>query len=405
MISDNPIFLLRSFLLHSLIALLFLVTCVDTAFAQEPDALSEKLEKAIRGLESGYLLLGDKRIVSLEANSQKRIQSQLYKDGCYRFVAVQDKGVGSFSLKVLSGKKTLVKSKKSSPTHVLSYCAEQEAQVDILFSSKSGGGSILFGLFAKGGNSLSIRSKEQKARQALKQLAAQNSAVPLPQKEVFSGHLDQKGKATEKINVETSLCYRFIAATGTGIVDSNLSIIFDGAEVVADRLSGINPAVKGCAPKSGEVTAELSLYGGAGAYALGVYVEDGKSKKAPEKVGGLGSDFIANRLQQLHTQFGKGRAAVSGVFRGNLSEKNKGSHQISLLGGHCYTAIAVGMPSVKDLDLSFYDPNNNRVAFDTTQNSYPILDTNPCVEKDSVYTVRVTMTKGRGPYGFQVFSD
>jgi hypothetical protein len=152
------------------------------------------------------------------------------------------------------------------------------------------------------------------------------------------------------------------------------------------------------------VAVKLSMYGGSGTYALGAFGAPAKGGKATEKVGGPEVDFVANRIRQLHAQVGKGRAAASAVLRGNLATGDEQVFKVRMTGGHCYTIIAAGAPSVRDLNLSLVD-RGREVQSDASATNFPFFDTSPCPAFTGEYLVKVRMFSGSGQFGVQVFSD
>jgi hypothetical protein len=188
------------------------------------------------------------------------------------------------------------------------------------------------------------------------------------------------------------------------VQDLTLTVEVGGQEVASDRISGVSPAAQWCAPGRTAATIKVAMYGGSGAFAVGVYAAQ-RAAATPEKVGGADSDFIANRLRQLHAQFGKGRAAVNQVVRGNLATNGEQVFNAKLTAGHCYTIIGAGAPSVKDLDIVLFDQAGTELQKDPTHDGFAVMDTSPCPRFTGTYVVKIRVTKGAGQFGAQVFSD
>jgi hypothetical protein len=64
-------------------------------------------------------------------------------------------------------------------------------------------------------------------------------------------------------------------------------------------------------------------------------------------VGGSGNDFIANRIRDRHRVVGEGRQPVTPVQAGTLQTSQTARLEIPVQGGHCYVAVAAGVPSVR----------------------------------------------------------
>ena len=90
-------------------------------------------------------------------------------------------------------------------------------------------------------------------------------------------------------------------------------------------------------------------------------------------------------------------------MRGN--NLNTGIFKIKLSKGHCYTVIGAGELSVRDLNLQLLDKKGKEMEADSSCSCFASLDTEPCIKKTGEYQIKVTMGKGSGQFGVQVFSD
>jgi hypothetical protein len=223
--------------------------------------------------------------------------------------------------------------------------------------------------------------------------------------EVYCNPLAKRQTEEIQVELEGSHCYAFIALALKGISDLSLSVFDGNKEVASDRITGRNPTAKWCSAGPGSVLAKLTAYAGSGEFAFGVFVEPSNKPVKADKVGGQSNDLVANRIRQLHSRFGKGRAAISSVFKGNLSETKSTVFKIKLSKGHCYTVIGAGELSVRDLDLNLLDARGRELAGDASASFFASFDTEPCVKKSGEYKIEVRMTSGSGQFGVQVFSD
>jgi hypothetical protein len=71
----------------------------------------------------------------------------------------------------------------------------------------------------------------------------------------------------------------------------------------------------------------------------------------------------------------------------------------------CYRAFAVGGSGVGDLDVAFYDPDGRIAAGDVSRDRWPVVPPRGplCVVEDGIYTVAVSVARGRGSYLMQVW--
>ncbi len=264
---------------------------------------------------------------------------------------------------------------------------------------------LLFLVSARAENSNADLNIEQQTIKTLEKLAAQLAPDMEKLGDVQSGHLGQRESKTIEIQLDRARCYKFIAVGGQGVKDLSLTVSAHGKEVTNDRITGEKPVAEWCSEGRVKTPVKLTTYKGSGTFALGVYGEKTGAKKTAEKVGGKGTDFIANRIRQLHGQFGKGRAAISSLLKGNLSTGNEKNYKIRLNGGHCYTIISAGSPSVRNLDIILYDKAGRELQQDTSRNNFPHFNTDPCLRGGGQYTLKVRMFSGFGQFGVQVFSD
>jgi hypothetical protein len=247
-----------------------------------------------------------------------------------------------------------------------------------------------------------ISAAKSEAVALLDEVAAERAAGARRIGAPFEGTLGPRGTASLEVPLTEARCYEFLGVGGEGVQDLTLTIEVDGREVAADRISGVRPAARWCAPKSVRAVVRVAMYGGAGAFAVGVYEQKGA---ASLEIGGAESDFVANRLRQLYAQFGMGRAAAAPAVRGNLQEGAEQAFEFSVSAGRCYTVIGVADPTVKDLDVVVYDKAGAEVQRDATHGGFAVVSSSPCPSSTGAYTVKVRATAGSGQFGAQLFTD
>jgi len=321
-------------------------------------------------------------------------------------LAVGGKNAIDLDLKLSMGTRVVANDQGAVNKSVAKFCAKKDATVKMRVQMFKGKGAFAYGVFAKGNADLQSNFQlEEAARLIVKKLQSKVASNMQPIGEMFSGYLGHRNAANIPVVLDSARCFKFIAAGGSGVQDLSMSVLVDKKIVASDKISGNSPIVQWCSPQRVHANVKLTMYGGFGAYAMQVFGENKPTLTAPEKVGGDQSDFIANRIRQLHAQYGKGRATISKAFRGNLSANNEKIFKVKLTAGHCYTIIGAGNPSVKNLDIVLLDHNNRELQKDKTRNSYPVLDTNPCPSFSGIFTLRAKMINGFGQFGVQVFSD
>jgi len=121
-------------------------------------------------------------------------------------------------------------------------------------------------------------------------------------------------------------------------------------------------------------------------------------------VGGQGVDFISSKLRERH-RAGGGSAPVPAtpVLRARLATSEASEHPVRLEGARCYQVWAVGVPSVRNLELSLVDEFGHTRARDDVDDAFPSLRSCPPV--DAEWTLMMRVFEGYGPVGAQFFVE
>lgn len=75
--------------------------------------------------------------------------------------------------------------------------------------------------------------------------------------------------------------------------------------------------------------------------------------------------------------------------------------------GRCYRVLAVGAPSVKDLDVAILAPDGRLAAADLSRDRFPIVPPRGplCTDAEGAYTIEVSVAEGSGTYAIQVLGE
>lgn len=122
---------------------------------------------------------------------------------------------------------------------------------------------------------------------------------------------------------------------------------------------------------------------------------------APLRVGGTGYDFVAENLRRRWDEAGEGREAVTDVLRATLETSEAQGFPVRLEGGRCHVVLAVGVPSIRNLELALVDEFGTTREEDDTDDAFPSVRLCPRVDSD--WTVRLRAFEGYGAVGAQVF--
>jgi hypothetical protein len=90
---------------------------------------------------------------------------------------------------------------------------------------------------------------------------------------------------------------------------------------------------------------------------------------------------------------------------GELAAGGRREHALQARAGECYRVFAVGAPSIGDLDVEVYAPDGRRVAFDTGDDRWPIVEPDRpfCAFDDGRHRVNVHAQRGAGRYALEVW--
>jgi len=394
------------------IGTIFVFLCLLFAFPQlvfsksDSTKLKKTLIKKMETDSDSYIQIGKILTGKVAKAKHKGFEKVLRKGACYRFAAIGVREIESLGIRVFFKGKLFAKSEDSDFFPKCSFCVTEDMKIEAQVYASKGKGEFALGFFAKSSDeNIILEENQAEARIALEENARSIAKKMTQVGEIQTGYLKYHTTKEIEFYLPSSRCYKFIAAGAAGVQDLSLSVIENKKEIAFDRISGKNPAAQWCAPSSTTVIIQLSMYAGEGAFALGVFGSTKKTTAAPEKVGGVESDFISNRIRQLHVQYGNGRAAISSVFRGNLSANSEKIFFVKLTSGHCYSVISAGNPSVRSMEFVLLDHRDEEVARAKTENSFPIIDTEPCLKQTGRYKIKVKMKRGFGQFGLQVFSD
>jgi hypothetical protein len=394
-------------LLEAIAVTACLLTLGRSAAAETSAAdLKAQVDNISTSLGGDYVLIGKIHTGGIGEGQTKKFRHVLRPGACYRFVAAGGSMMKDLDLRVFSGASQIAVDAGTVIDPVAQHCVDKDTKVEVRIQAFDGHGQFAYGMYAKGGaDDDALTDPEAAALADLRSYAAQVVGGMVPTGDPHVNTLGYRNAETVRVLLDRPRCYKFAAVGGEGVTDLSLAVLADGKEVAGDRISGKKPLVQWCAPARMRVDVKITMYGGAGPYALGVYGAKASTLAAPEKVGGKESDFIANRIRQLHAQYGKGRAALTPVHRGNLSTNSEQVFKVRLTAGHCYTVIVAGNPSAKDLDIIVLDGSGREIQKDKSKNNFPVLDTDPCPTFTGKHTIKIKMIKGFGQFGAQVFSD
>jgi hypothetical protein len=223
--------------------------------------------------------------------------------------------------------------------------------------------------------------------------------------EVHTAYLAKRKSVTFDLQLDRARCYEFAVTGEPGAIDLSLVLTVGDREVASDRLSGGNPAVRWCAPGKTDIKATIAMYEGNGRIAFAHFAEKPMHKGAPPEVGGIQRDLLANRIRQIYARFGKERTAITTLLRGNLASGETHRFPVQLGNGRCFTVISVATPSVRRMAIALLSKEGDKIMKDRLKSGFSVFEPKPCPKEDGEFVVEVTMLKGEGLFGVQIFTD
>jgi hypothetical protein len=101
-----------------------------------------------------------------------------------------------------------------------------------------------------------------------------------------------------------------------------------------------------------------------------------------------------------------GMRKVSEAKQAQVADGGAGQeHRWRAQAGDCYRIFAVGEPGIEDLDVEVFAPNGARVALDTSDDRWPIVNPDGpfCVFEEGDYRAVVRAQRGSGRYAVEIW--
>jgi len=120
------------------------------------------------------------------------------------------------------------------------------------------------------------------------------------------------------------------------------------------------------------------------------------------------NDWVSANMTTRARQFANGFVAVTDLIRGAMREGDRRTVVTSVVSGHCYRILGVGVSGVQDLDLFLRDMSGRVIDQDRAPDNYPLigLDRQLCIPQgmgNQPVQLEIVMFRGQGEMGVQVF--
>ena len=195
------------------------------------------------------------------------------------------------------------------------------------------------------------------------------------------------------LSVIDGVCYG-VAAFSEEINELRLYIYEHGELVAQGPTQADNyPNTSWCS--NGEVEIRLIAYDGEGVVVVGTASEPISEYWA----NGTGSE-LENRIARLIARSAPNFMPITVLQIASFQQPASQIISISLEAGFCYAMLAVGEPTVVDLDLMFLSENDELLDQDFEND--PTAVVSHCPEQDGMYRVRIALIAGYGQIATQL---
>ncbi len=329
------------------------------------------------------------------------------KGVCYKFIAVGGSGISDLDITVrkakTKGKKgVLATDTTTDDAPIASYCAEISGEASVVLTSK-GSGLYSYAVFAGASEAAGATGVYSELAEALGAAAAQMAEGMKAADAMKTAVVASGAEADFDVKMDLGYCYGLLAVGLGNIKDLQMTVSSGGMKLASDASPGGTLLVEVCPEKDLVATIKVGSVSGHGPVAFRAFREETDVGHVFVPVGGLGKSYVAKAIRKLHAKQGKERPAVSGFLEGSLTTAKTKTFDVELKGGLCYTLLAVGVPSVKDLEVTLFSPLGEEVARSTGSGPKVVVHTSPCPKWSGTYKLKVKMFSGYGAFGAQVF--
>jgi hypothetical protein len=378
------------------------------------DLLAERIVHFVKKLSPGMETTGEKKFLNVGAGEKEKTVTLPVKAGiCYRMAAAGDPKIASIAFEVAVSKKDKVEGKPYKEFVMADFCPKKAGKVKIRIKGE-GEGYVAFVTFA-GASDAMVYAAAGSALDLGRLLARLDEAVDKygekmePADTPTTGMVKLGETATLQVKLDKDFCYKFVAVS-TCKEKCGLELLAkEGAKDLAKEKSGSDEAVvEFCPGKAMTATASIKVPAterGKEAFAFMPLRKKAKSKLKVYAAGEAKTDYLSKKIIEESKKSCKGKSAVSPVKTKKLKTNESAVFEVKLAGEVCYTIVAVGNPSVKDIKVTFINPIGQEIAADSESGPLAVVSPKKCPQWDGTYKVKVKMFNGYGDVGMQVFAD
>jgi len=370
-------------------------------------ALDLRLESEASIYASDMTMMGIIRSGSI-VNKKPIIHGVMISKGvCYKFIAVGGSGISDLDITLrkakTKGKKgVLATDTTTDDAPIASYCAEISGEASLVLTSK-GSGIYSYAVFAGASKEAGATGVYSELAEALGDAAGEMVEGMKPADSLKTAVVAGDAAADFDVKMDLGYCYGLLAVGLGNVKDLEMTVSSGGLKLASGAKPGGTLLVEVCPEKDLVAMVKVGSHSGHGPVAFRAFRAETDVGLVFVPVGGLGKSYVAKAIRKLHAKQGKGRPAVSEFLEGSLTTAKTKTFEVELKGGLCYTLLAVGVPSVKDLEMTLFSPLGEEVARSTTSGPKVVVHTSPCPKWSGTYKLKVKMFSGYGAFGAQVF--
>lgn len=333
----------------------------------------------------------------------------LAKGVCYKLIAVGGAGINDLDIQLRKskgkGKKgVLATDTTDDDAPIASHCADDSGGVVAKLVSK-GSGIYSFAVFAGASASAGATAGYKELETALLTEAGKLGDEWKAAGSVDTAVVGAETVASFELKMLSDECYGLLAVGLGDIKALSMEVVAEGNKLASTTKAQSDLFVEVCPAKDTVATVKLSAPAGHGPLAYTPYRKPSGVDQVFIPVGGLKKSYISTAIRKLHDKHGKGRQAVTELLEGSLQTAEAETFEVELEGERCYTIIATGNPSVKELHVKLFSPMGAEVASGEGQGRDVVVHTSPCPKWNGTYELRVEMYMGYGKFGAQLFGD
>jgi len=199
-----------------------------------------------------------------------------------------------------------------------------------------------------------------------------------------------------EIAVSADQCYSFVATSEDTLDDLDMFVYADNVQLTENTANDNFPVIQWCNTVFDRVSVELRAYSGQGRYAFEVLAY-------PRMPDGFDETLWA-ALNAVTGRYAEGARPARAPWMDVLPERSDRLFAVNLVPGRTYVVVAVGGPTVSDLDLVLIDGVGDEVDADFRPDAIAVLRYTVPTDSSGRYQIRLVMAAGFGEYAVQLLN-